>query len=118
MARAVYHRDLKIAAMRALDAGSSISQAAQEYQVSPKVLERWYGEWRAKGEAAFAGIGRQGAALVGAQRIAELERQVDRLTAENNFLKRLVKRLQTRGWQDPTGDAAPSSKRLTHNPGQ
>ena len=53
LARAVYHRDLKIATMRELDAGGTTGEVARKYQLSPKLLERWRGEWRAKGEAAF-----------------------------------------------------------------
>jgi transposase-like protein len=59
---------------------------------SPKLLERWRGEWRAKGELAFPGIGRRrGAdfpALDDARRIAELERKIGQLTMENDFLKK------------------------------
>jgi transposase-like protein len=75
LSRAVYSRDLKIAAVRALDAGSAAGEIAGNYQLSPKLLERWRAEWRAKGELAFAGIGRRGAdlpALDDARRIAEL----------------------------------------------
>jgi transposase-like protein len=63
LSRAVYSRDLKIAAMRALDAGSTIGEIARKYQVSPHLLDRWRGEWRAKGDLAFPGIGRLGAFL-------------------------------------------------------
>jgi hypothetical protein len=48
LARSVYSRDLKIATMRALDAGSAAGEIARKYQLSPKPLERWRGEWRAK----------------------------------------------------------------------
>lgn len=48
LARSMYSRDLKIAAMRALDAGSTAGEIARKYQLSPKLLERWRGEWRAK----------------------------------------------------------------------
>ena len=60
LSRAVYGRDLKIAAMRALDAGSASGEIARKYQLSPKLLERWRGEWRARGELAFPGTGRRG----------------------------------------------------------
>ena len=93
LSRAVYSRDLKIAAMRALDAGSRNGEVARKYQLSPKLLERWRGEWRAKGELAFPGIGRQGAdglALDDARRIAELERKIGQLTMENDFLKKTL----------------------------
>ena len=94
LSRGVYSRDLKIAAMRALDAGSATTgEIARKYQLSPKLLERWRGEWRAKGEMAFPGIGRRGAdlpALDDARRIAELERKIGQLTMENDFLKKAL----------------------------
>jgi transposase len=93
LARAVYNRDLKIATMRALDSGSTTGEVARKYQLSPKLLERWRGEWRAKGEAAFPGIGRSGAgmpAVDDARRIAELERKIGQLTMENDFLKKAL----------------------------
>jgi len=93
LSRAVYSRDLKIATMRALDAGSATGEIARKYQLSPKLLERWRVEWRAKGELAFPGIGRRGTdlpALDDTRRIAELERKVGQLTMENDFLKKVL----------------------------
>ena len=73
--RAVYSRDLKIAAMWALDAGASHGEVARKYQLSPKLLERWRTEWRIKGESSFPGIGRRAdAPLDDSGRVAELER--------------------------------------------
>ena len=43
-------RELKIATMRELDSGKSVGEVARTYQVSPKRLETWRGEWRARGE--------------------------------------------------------------------
>jgi transposase len=92
LSRAVYGRDLKITIMRAIDAGSTIAEIARKYQVSPKLLERWRGEWRAKGESAFPGLGRRALRepLDDAQRIAELERKVGQMTMENDFLKKAL----------------------------
>src|SRR5580704_10459746 len=93
LSRAVYSRDLKITAMRALDAGASTGEIARQYQLSPKLLERWRGEWRAQGEAAFPGVGRRVAglpALDDARRVAELERKIGQLTMENDFLKKAL----------------------------
>src|SRR5450432_479034 len=93
LARSTYSRDLKITAMRALDAGSTTGEIARKYQLSPKLLERWRGEWRAKGELAFPGIGRRGAdgpGLDDARRIAELERKIGQLTMESDFLKKAL----------------------------
>jgi transposase len=93
LSRAVYSRDLKIATMRALDAGSSLGEIARKYQLSPKLLERWRGDWRAKGELAFPGIGRRGVdlpAVDDSRRIAELERKIGQMTMENDFLKKAL----------------------------
>lgn len=93
LSRTVYSRDLKITAMRALDAGSTIGEIARKYQLSPKLLERWRGEWRAKGELAFPGLGRRSIDLPpldDARRIAELERKVGQMTMENDFLKKAL----------------------------
>jgi transposase len=93
LTRSAYSRDLKITAMRALDAGSATSEIARKYQLSPKLLERWRGEWRARGELAFPGTGRRGSelpALDDARRIAELERKIGQLTMENDFLKKAL----------------------------
>ena len=91
LSRTVYSRDLKVAAMRALDAGSTNGEIARKYQVSPHLLDRWRGEWRAKGEMAFPGVGRRGAdlpAVDDSRRISELERKIGQLTMENDFLKK------------------------------
>ena len=93
LSRAVYSRDLKIAAMRALDSGATGGEVASNYQVSPMLLERWRGEWRAKGELASPGIGRRGfdlPAVDDARRIAELERKIGQMTMENDFLKKAL----------------------------
>src|SRR6266403_2901603 len=53
--RQQYSRELKLAAMREIDSGRGIAEVARIYQLSPKRLETWKGEWRAKGELAFPG---------------------------------------------------------------
>ena len=80
--------------MRALDAGATTAEIARKYQLSPKLLERWRGEWRARGEAVFPGIGRRAASLPvvdDARRIAELERKIGQMTMENDFLKKALR---------------------------
>jgi transposase-like protein len=94
LARTVYSRDLKIAVMRAMEAGSTTAETARKYQLSPKLLDRWRAEWRAKGELAFPGIGRRGVglpAMEDARQIAELERKIGQLTMENDFLKKALR---------------------------
>ena len=92
LARRVYSRDLKVAAMRELDGGRPIGEVARHLELSSHLLERWRGEWRARGELAFPGVGRRGVTpgLTELQRIAELERKIGQLTMENDFLRRAL----------------------------
>jgi transposase len=92
LARRIYSRDLKIASMREIDHGRTIAEVARQLELSPKLLERWRGEWAARGELAFPGIGRRGVAtgLSEVRRTAELERKIGQLTMENDFLKKAL----------------------------
>jgi len=92
LARRVYSRDLKVAAMREIDHGRTIAEVARQLELSPKLLERWRGEWVARGDMAFPGIGRRGVVtgLSELKRTAELERKIGQLTMENDFAKKAL----------------------------
>ena len=119
LSRSVYSRDLKITAMRALDAGAKTVELARKYQLSPKLLERWRGEWRARGEAAFPGIGRRGGslpALDDAHRIAELERKVGQMTMENDFLKKALQHFKDQHPPDVVSGAVACLRKSIRRP--
>lgn len=92
LARSRYSRDLKLSVMRAMDAGESGGRVARRLQISPKLIERWRAEWRARGEASFPGTGRSaGPKLPPEERtVADLERKIGQLTLENDFLKKAL----------------------------
>ena len=92
LARSRYSRDLKLSVMRAMDAGESGGRVARRLQISPKLIERWRAEWRARGEASFPGTGRRaGPKLPPEERtVADLERKIGQLTLENDFLKKAL----------------------------
>ena len=92
LARRVYSRELKVAAMREIDSGRTIAEVARQLELSPRLLEKWRSEWRARGELSFPGLGRRGLspALTELQRIAELERKIGQLTMENDLLKKAL----------------------------
>ena len=92
--RQEYSRELKIAAMREIDLGKSMAEVARLYQLSPKRLEVWKGEWRAKGELAFPGKGAQPQPRLDAERIAELERKIGQQTMELDVLKKALRRFR------------------------
>src|SRR3981081_4396394 len=89
--RQEYSRELKIAAMREMDLGKSMAEVARMYQLSPKRLEVWKGEWRAKGELAFPGKGARPQPRLDAERIAELERKIGQQTMEAGFFKKTLR---------------------------
>ena len=92
LARSTYSRELKISAMRAMDAGETGAQVARRMEVSPKMLERWRAEWRARGEQAFPGKGNRqtGERPHDEKRLSELERKIGQMTMENDFLKKAL----------------------------
>jgi transposase len=92
--RQEYSRELKIATMREIDSGKSMAEVARMYQLSPKRLEVWKGEWRAKGELAFPGKGARPQPRRDAERIAELERKIGQQTMELDFLKKALRRFR------------------------
>jgi len=89
--RQEYSRELKITVMREIDLGKSMAEVARRYQLSPKRLEVWKGEWRAKGELAFPGKGARPQPRLDAERIAELERKIGQQTMELDFLKKALR---------------------------
>ena len=92
--RQEYSRELKIACMRELDSGKGVAEVARQYQLSPKRLENWKGEWRAKGELAFPGKGARPQARLDSEHIAVLERKIGQQTMEIDFLKKVLRRFK------------------------
>ena len=92
--RQQYPRELKIAVMQEIDSGKSTVWVARNYQLSPKRLEVWKGEWRAKGELAFPGTGTHPPVKLDAERIAELERKIGQQAMEIDFLKKALRRFR------------------------
>jgi transposase len=92
--RQQYSRELKIAAMHEIESGKGMAEVARMFQVSPKRLETWKGEWRAKGELAFPGNGSQPQAKLDAEQIALLERKVGQQAMEIEFLKKALRRFR------------------------
>jgi len=89
--RQQYSRELKIATMREIDSGKTMAEVARTYQISPNRLLAWKGEWLAKGELAFPGIGTRPQPKGDAELIAQLERKIGQMTMEIDFLKKALR---------------------------
>ena len=90
--RRTYTREFKLKVLRELEAGKSQAEAAREYQLSETAIYKWRQQLNRYKEKAFAG---QGNVYTDEARLSELERMVGRLAMENDFLKKLLAKLQT-----------------------
>ena len=84
LSRRVFTKEFKLAAVRRLEQGVSIGEAARALEVNPNVLHRWRREFRQGPGSAFPGNGKQ---RWSEGRIAEVERKAGRQTLETDFLK-------------------------------
>ena len=91
--RRIFTRDFKLQVLREIDAGTKTqAEAAREHQITETAIYHWRLEYTKFKERAFAGRGK---AYTDEARINELERMVGRLTMENDFLKKLLGKLET-----------------------
>jgi len=89
--RRTFDRDFKLRVLAHIDAGSSVAQAAREHGVHPELIYRWRRQLRKYGERALAG---RGNTYTDEARIAQLERTLGQMAAENALLKKSIRTLQ------------------------
>jgi transposase-like protein len=87
----LFTKEFKLAAVRRLEQGVSIGEAARALEVNPNVLHRWRREFRTGPGNAFPGNGKQRWAE---GRIAELERKIGQQSLEIDFLKGCLQRIE------------------------
>ena len=80
LSRRQFTKEFKLAAVRRLEQGTPIAEAARGLEVNPNVLHRWRREFRQGPGNAFPGNGKQ---RWSEGRIAELERKVGQQTLEH-----------------------------------
>ncbi|MDX2150738.1 MAG: transposase [Bryobacteraceae bacterium] len=83
LSRRQFTKEFKLAAVRRLEQGVSIAEAARALAVSPNVLHRWHREFRQGPGNAFPG---NGTLRWSEGCIAELERKVGQQALEIDFL--------------------------------
>ena len=91
--RRQYTRDFKIAVVREIETGKSLAQVSRENEIYPSLIAKWKKEYFENPENAFSGNGR---VYKEQARMAELERLVGRLYAENEFFKKALRTLESR----------------------
>ena len=89
--RRIFTREFKLKVIREVEAGKSQAQAAREYQLSDTAIYKWRQQLSKYNDKVFAG---QGNAYTDEARVNELERMVGQLTMENDFLKKLLRKLE------------------------
>ncbi|RZN37498.1 MAG: hypothetical protein EFT35_06100 [Methanophagales archaeon ANME-1-THS] len=88
-----YTREFKIAIVRDIETGKSLAQVSRENGIHPSLIVKWKNDYFENPEKAFSGNGRL---YKDQARMAELERLVGRLYAENEFLEKALGTLENR----------------------
>lgn len=91
LSRRQFTKEFKVAAVRRLEQGISITEVARGLEVSPNVLHRWRKEFRDSAGNAFSGHGKQ---RWPDGKVADLERKIGRQTLEIDFLKGCLQRIE------------------------
>ena len=103
VSRRTFTREMKTAAVRRLENGSSAAEVARAFEVNPNTLYRWQKEFREGPGNAFPGTGIR-------RWVAKLERKVGQQTLEIDFLKGCLRRIEEqRMLQALTGKPRPTN---------
>ncbi len=89
--RRSFDKDFKVQVVREIEAGSSVAQVARQHGVHPELIYRWKRQLHKYGERSFGG---RGNAYTEEARIAQLERTLGQMAAENALLKKAIATLQ------------------------
>jgi len=89
--RKKFTRESKIAVLRELENGKTAAQLCREHAIHPSMLSKWKREYKENPEIAFSGNGKISKPEA---KLAESERLVGQLYAENTFLKKVLTSLE------------------------
>ena len=98
--RRQYTRDFKIGVVREVESGKPLAQVSRKNGISPSLVVKWRKQYFDDPENAFMGNGKT---YKENARIAELERMVGQLYAENEFLKKALTVLESQRREERKG---------------
>jgi transposase len=105
--RRKFTREMKIAALRRLENGSTVAEVARAFEVNPNTLYRWQKEFQEGPGNAFPGTGTR---RWDEAQVAKLERKVGQQALEIDFLKGCLRRIEEqRTLQALTGKPRPTN---------
>lgn len=90
--RREFGREFKLGLIRELEAGKSSAEVCRTHEIHPSLLSKWRREYSADPENAFSG---KGNTYKPEAKLAEYERLLGTLYAENAFLKKALRSLET-----------------------
>ena len=91
--RKKFTREFKISTLRELENGKSSAQVCRENGIHPSMLSKWKREYKENSHTAFSGNGNINKPDA---KLAESERLIGQLYAENAFLKKVLSSLETK----------------------
>ena len=91
--RKKFTRETKISILRELENGKNAAQVCRENGIHPSMLSKWKREYKENPGIAFSGNGNISKPE---EKLAESERLIGQLYAENAFLKKVLSSLETK----------------------
>ena len=88
-----YTREFKLTILAQIDTGRSVAQVARENDLHPTLVSRWKRVFKENPEEAFQGLGHPYKIQA---KLAEMERFIGKLYAENEFLKKTLEHVESR----------------------
>jgi transposase-like protein len=109
VSRRKFSKEVKLTAVRRVEAGEAVARLARELEINPSELYRWCRESQEFGAQAFAG---KGHARGEPDRVAELERKIGQQALEIDFLKRALQRVEEQRQLRALGGGARCTSKL------
>ena len=91
LSRRKFTKEFKVAALRQIEAGTSLAAVARSCEINPTLLHRWRRDFQESPAHSFLGVGQK---RTDENRLAELERKIGQQTLEIDFLQRCLQRIE------------------------